>query len=866
MSDRTVHQAQLPYQEILPKLLFSIKNAYREFYSASNATGITHEVSHEKINSHFRWLKKEKSVNGKNSARHLFDAIRPLTPLAAEAAKNDKNGESRTRISSLIYSSIYSKEQRSYKKSIERRPRLPSILNVALDFLTIPHLPASRAYALMTIKYFLFREAGYFPKISGIDSRPEGIGEPFDAQSIIDDISSIETYLRPRYESQGGDFIPVTRDSSIITKHYLAMIGVLDWKFCERDGFLKYLNSDDVLPQSFAEKIDTGKTAKGGFEFARVGGLVRLPDAQEVVNGILGLPLPIRGADTIFRGGIRFPEEGGLVVAVSGSAGSGKTALSLAIGASLAPFGIKTLFLSAEEAASDLMTRANSLIADDISRLSFYTARRKEWLKIDDREIQLPQAEALFSQLAPRIHPRLIDGSASAGLPAPCSAVVVLDGLHDRFSNGDQSDLVSRLSELRSFVETCRSMNALVILTTGTHSEPRRELEYLVDVSVHLRQDESSGSMSRPERYLDLVKARHQFCSIGTHCMQISGSKGFRFTPQANYQIDRRSIFATVLHSVDKFKLPFSNYCHAQDTELRDKGISNGQIKSSFRSFSGAILGNEFKVFKDSNVFINGEGSSNKAALALKLAMAPTYDQLGKFDSWNERILVVSFLYPETYYRDKMKEVVRVDSIERNVKTKMPLPQLSVVQLYPGTIGPDTLFNKIIWEIEAAELMGCPFTSIIIDGIHNVFLQFPRIEKHGLFWPQLYSVLRTRRINIITTHTVLNLGIEDEKNRFSPVDDHRSDPLRQALVQKTDFRFEVDPCAGKSKRWKFKLDILSAIGQPVPESTDLYWSREHLVFYREPESAKKAEEEAETTPMDALEIGTLRSLAKRFLR
>lgn len=841
----------LPYQEILPKLLISIKNAYREFYSVDNESAITLDVSHAKINSHFIWLTTEKSVTGSHSARHLFDAVRPLRPLASKSANEDSLDVFRTRISSLIHSKISSKEQRKYSAKEERRPRLPSILNVALDFLTIPHLPASRAYALMTLNYFIFSSTGYYPCNKNSVSKTNK--KSFDEKTVRRDILSIETYLRQRFESQGGDFIPQTKDSSIVTKHYLAMLGVLDWKFETSDGLLRYLNSNDILPSGLSQIVENEKILRQ-FEFARAGGLAKLPDAEEVVNGIIGLPLPIRGADTIFRGGLRFPAEGGLIMAVSGSPGSGKTALSLAIGASLAPFGINTLFLSAEEGAADLASRADSLIADDISRLSFFAPRRANWLKVDEEPRLLPEAQELFDELAKRLRAHQPVSSIVNGMPSACSAVVVLDGLHDRFTKDKEGRSGTRVDELRAFVETCRSMNALVILTTGTHSESRQALDYLVDISVHLRQESSAGSMSRPERYLDLIKARHQLCSIGTHCMQISGSKGFRFTPQANYQIDRQSIHTTVLHTEEKFKLPFANFCKISSAELKSADISNLKIKRKFNSYSGKLSTDEFFVYKDSNIFINGEGSSNKAALALKLAMAPTYDIAGKLDSWDERILVVSFLYPENYYRDKMKDVVRADKIERAATKKMRLPQLSVIQLYPGTIGPDTLFNKIIWEIEAAELMGCPFTSIIIDGIHNVFLQFPRIEAHGLFWPQLYSVLRTRKINIITTHTVLNLGVENERDRFYPVDDHKSDPLRQALVQKTDFRFEIDPVSGDSKRWKFKLDILSAIGQPVPDTGNFYWSREHLVFYREPPVADEEGEKAHDNRSRKLEI------------
>ena len=87
-----INQAELPYHEIIPDLLFSIKKAYAEFYSETSSSGLNFNVSHAKINSHFVWLSLEKSVTGSNSARHLFDAVRPLRPLARKAAQEIESG------------------------------------------------------------------------------------------------------------------------------------------------------------------------------------------------------------------------------------------------------------------------------------------------------------------------------------------------------------------------------------------------------------------------------------------------------------------------------------------------------------------------------------------------------------------------------------------------------------------------------------------------------------------------------------------------------------------------------------------------------------------------------------------------------
>jgi len=124
-----------------------------------------------------------------------------------------------------------------------------------------------------------------------------------------------------------------------------------------------------------------------------------------------------------------------------------------------------------------------------------------------------------------------------------------------------------------------------------------------------------------------------------------------------------------------------------------------------------------------------------------------------------------------------------------------------------------------------------------------VFIQFPEIQKHRLFWPQLYASLRSRSLTIITTHTTLTVPHALDRKEYR-IDDDRSEPLRHALVQKTDFQIEVDPVdkndvlnlsqtntdTGQLGPNNFTLKILSAINQPIPQE-HVYWSRENLILF-----------------------------------
>lgn len=217
-----------------------------------------------------------------------------------------------------------------------------------------------------------------------------------------------------------------------------------------------------------------------------------------------------------------------------------------------------------------------------------------------------------------------------------------------------------------------------------------------------------------------------------------------------------------------------------------------------------------------------------------------------------EKVLVVSFLYPDEYYFNILERLIDLREAEYDIDPRTLRPRMMVMQLYPGYLRPNDLFNRITWELDAAELHGDPYSSVVIDGIHNVYLQFPEIERYQLFWPQLYAALRSRPITIITTHTTLVVpGTASEGDYW--VDNARSEPLRHALVQKTDFQFEIDfvktdsepqqsrpperapedPTSVTMEPNTFAVRTLSAINQPIPRYS-VRWSREKLILFDSP--------------------------------
>ncbi|MGO6684607.1 RAD55 family ATPase [Rhizobium leguminosarum] len=854
-----------PYGEVLAKLVASAMRAMAEFVSDSAKQSgriDPFSVSDARINRHFSWLsiQYQEGVN-----RHLYDGTLPNQPLRTQNLrsrnsidpsilaeltagssipigdrKNDYVRVGRTRISSLIRQAFSESLDAHFDTEGKNTGRkravvIPSPLAVVYDYLTVPAHPGTRAYPLLSLRNFLFEVYGIIP--DELNDHPRY--KKFSVSDLELALSSIRTSIRPRFYSAGQDKLPAQGNSAVGTfvRQFLAMKGIFHLRFDSIEDCHEYLSSGRFL-------------TKIKIELERSEYLERLPEMGELVNEIWGLPIPIRGADTVFRGGLKFSARKGLVCALHGGPGSGKTSLSLGIGASLSGFGIKTIFFTAEETAEDLYRRTNGLLADEIRRLSFMPDDASDWLKIVRFRMPpaggqvnlLDELKKRFQEIASaiRTQTKITAEQIHSGPPAPCQTVVVLDGLHDLATramsdrNGRSSSAQPAAQELHDFIDVCRDLQALVILTTGTDWTADTSLDYLVDVAMRLSHETGSEVGAKPDRVLTLSKARHQLCSPGAHGLQIAGEKGVRLTPQMSYQLDRRAIWATRLPDQSAYKNVMRLVTDTRELRLfpteSDRAI--GPV-TAFQELPG-----EVKIYRRSNIFINGEGSGGKAALALKIAIAPYFSSSREaYIRRREKILIVSFLYPKAYYENIHNRLTRLLSREYGRPGTQADSYIDVIHLYPGHLKPGVLFNRIEWQLEAAELDGDPFTTVIIEGIHNVFLQFPEIEKQSLFWPQLYSMLRTRDVSIISTHALLTVFVDSADDRNLKLDDRRSEALRHALVQKTDYRFEVYPRKRGIPGTRFIEEqffivrTLSAIGQQLPQVEQLYWSRERLVFF-----------------------------------
>lgn len=853
MDHSSTARFELPYAALIPRLVDSVTRALCAVVLEAN-------VDHQSINRHFVWLGVEfpEGIN-----RHLYDGdsnndchplktkdLRARNLLPEEVKQLFQLGmaiptdnpkwmaafvrKEPTRISKLILAAVERANSGRHDRNTDanaaqatksNRIWVPSPLAIIHDFLTIPAHPGSRNFVLATLRNYLFERLNVIPGF--LPQRPHFTR--FSERDIEEAMSVIWTSFRPRFYSKGQDKLPSRgrrgaggAATGSLVRHFLALNGVLDFTFKTKRAAQNY----------FAQ--ETFALASKELEFDRAPHLRNLPELGQVVNELCGLPIPVRGSDTIFRGGLKFPSRRGLVCAVHGGPGSGKTSLSLGLAVSLAPLGLRTVFITAEEESADLKSRTNGLIASEYRRLSFFPTSEEEWLKIveiptpDPREGVLETLTEHFQRVSDDVVSWANNGVGTAGPALPCRTIIVLDGLHDLSRRCENGASTEAITELQNFIEACKQLEALVILTTGSEWAGDRSLDYLVDIAVHLSMSDHTNLGGKPDRQIALTKARHQFCSPGTHGFQLSGNKGVRFTPQINYQLDRLAIWEPRLPNQNLHKRVL---LRAVDASKLARIEDRKPVR--FEDMAGGT-----RIFARSNVFLNGEGSGGKAGLALKIAISPYFFGNSTKTALRrpEKVLIISFLYPEEYYTNLHERLRRNRTIEYH-GIELSGSRIEVIHLYPGHLKPATLFNRVMWALDESELNGDAFTTVIVDGIHNVFIQFPEIERNQLFWPQLFSILGLRNVSTIVTHTLLSLTLDRAGANLRNIDDNRSDPLRHALVQKTDFSIEVDPAqpqlGGMPITNAFSVITQSAIGQPHRAiEEEVYWHRGLMVLFK----------------------------------
>lgn len=729
---------------------------------------------------------------------------------------------------------------------------LPSPLYIAIEALTIPKESHSRAYPLLAARMVLSRRLGLWPRNAFVDQHDAANEDLVDESTIIEEFGHCRTWV---------DYNDIWRMKADPKKsfigHYLASRGVLLLRVAE-DGAIKFLQ-DGLFSLNWKEAAQT-RGAEWQFRLSQK--YAKLPSPSEFMNEILGIPVALRGTENVFFNGIKPSVNAGLVMQLSGGPGTGKTTFALALAAALAPIGTQTLYFSFEEAESDLVSKLRQQNQPRMSRLSYRSAKDDEWF--NTFPIATTSLEAIettiIEPLKTHIAATKSDWSqmrADGALIPPLPFLVVLDSLSAlSVEDEDKSQLSTPELERRgphedsrwnmrrrlaAFVDICHQMRVLVILITA--DDPSwGDLDYLVDMVISLRVEGGDEHGRKPIRLFTLSKSRQQITRHGTHIFHLSGDAGFRLAPQLSSQMDAQQDLRQQIWD----KNIFSEVFNVRSTDA-------GRYK--YDDF--------LKLHWRSQLLLQGRGSSGKAGLALKIALSPRYNAQGfLLDQESPRVLVISFLYPPSYYEELQQRIVRALLKESQISSLRNfgkrtaeeyvkrMPKISVIHLTPGVLFPEDLYSKLVRSLEEGRLMGRPYSAVIIDGLHNLALQFPGAGESNYLFPIIYGTLSRSNVTTIATFTTLALessekGVSADRMEESAFRLRVHLPLLHTLVQGSDYVFEifradrlghsnrgsdaVPTAFPRDDRATYLIKVHSAISRDPPTRL-IGWRRQELEF------------------------------------
>lgn len=762
----------------------------------------------------------------------------PFLPFNAKTDQHLREGLSRVqdwernqrypRLAQLTINACLSASESRTKQAIA----IPSPLHIIYNFLIDPSHPTTAAYALTACRNWLSEILGVWPIIGTQEDRPRS-ATLLSEQQLRDSIESFNNYQKIMARWPDKPAASRTGHSKNLLKHtfvgsFLATRGIsLLW-------FSKDLNLNELLAgrDQVAEAPEMAATLLKNalFVLSRRYNKDNPPPAEEIANQLFGYPLPIKGADVIFNGGLRPSTSGGLVMVVSGEPGAGKTSFSLALANAFKPFGTPTYYISLEETESDIRNKLQALRPSYENSLCITRENLGLFnpIHISGFDMDYPEFEQQMGGVLQNI-PAEPAGYQKAGT---CPGIVVVDNL-TVLKDSSEKDGSRPERFLEQIIADCREANILTILVTAHDLLDKYRLDYFADVVVDLKHEGLDDINGRPSRVFTLMKSRHQLARQGAHVFHMSAGKGFRIVPNMDSLIDRRSNLRQQLPDKKKFihALNFAEDQNSLDLQQNKKGIF-------------------LEVYKGSNILLHGYGSSGKAGLALKLLLTPPVNRDKNLDGIHnsgfssirhrQKILIVSFLYPASYYKELIDGIPREKpGIAPQLKSKyegLPDALLDYYVLYPGFIGPQDFLNKLVMKLDQANLSGEPYTGVMIDGLHNVLLQYPRLQENDIVWAMLYNILGRYPLTVVSTFTnfsVINdnvftaAGSQGAGSR-SPDDEimqKGKTPFLHALVKAADFYLVLQEQRTDKGAYEYPLVVRSAIGQAIPTQMAL-WDRQ----------------------------------------
>jgi len=725
-----------------------------------------------------------------------------------------------TRITKIVLKSFYEiiEESKSMKGF-----GLPSPLSILYQILIVPSEPQSAAYSLMFCRTLLFESLNVFPEHPLL---PNG----YKSFNIADINNYLDTFYS--YTKQSNNIPQAeTISAQLMLAHFLAMKKIFYFRFGKENNIAESKMNKNKNNVSNDQMIERGRQMdlaiqylknknligiskrRNKLEFHKFSNQEELPESETLMNELAGIPIPIRGAETIFQGGIKTDSNSNLVIRISGEPGSGKTSFALAICAALSPFNTVSYYMSFEENPKDLKNRLYSIIPFYLKNLSIFNSNVDSWFLAEKIPLgSINKLNYFETEYIDRIASKLVIKKAESNiaLPAICPLIIVIDSIRVLINEGN--------ANIESFIEKCKRLNAIIILISSNDEVLHNDIDYMVDTVIHLKHIGTDSQKEKPTRILQLTKTRHQLSRPGSHVFHLSGDKGFRIAPQLPSQIDKKEKILKPTPSTQYYNNFFNECYDATNFKKADKLF----------------------IWETSQILFHGYGSTGKAGLALSVLLSPicTINAKSKGDynmfNYRRKVLVISLLYPESYYLELKKRINKKNILgltEDEISSK-----LECIYFYSGYLTPEDFIGRILRKLDEAILEGEPFTGILLDGLHNVSLQFQKLQESDMVWPTLYSLLTKYYITIVTTFTNFLIGNEHEKSSIQDEEiilkGHK--PLLHALVQATDFHFNIQPnnnSIDHEMLGNYIVTLKSAIRHKL-RGQKYVWDRENLILGR----------------------------------
>ena len=522
-------------------------------------------------------------------------------------------------------------------------------------------------------------------------------------------------------------------------------------------------------------------------EYRRSENLVSLPSIAELANVVFGVPIAISGFNNLLNGGLRQGAGEGTVTLLRGGAGSGKTTLSISIQRAVEALGIPTIFVSSEESLPALVERRESVLnlAQKSHSCYVFESAPHEMLATEAGESLSANGEPGIFELVRALAEKLeIKQPGKSKVGQFSRLFLVIDGIHNYISGEAKK-------ELRKLISICRKTNTHVLITSSDEWAHSEGIEYFVDNYFSLHSRVKQEPMPYVQRGISILKTRHQSSLIGDHFMRFQDEGDLLFTPN----------FSELLKSHSRTEI------YGPDREVFSKPFALVPNKSSNLESSRRLLALEH--YDSSVTLLYGRGSSSKTSLSLRFLATPNT----KGASHKKRILVVSFLSPDSYYQHKKRTfLTRLgDELREKIakKGKIRAQEVKGEQLEaefpnwkdvdvetlsftPGMITAEEVYSSVASKIENIDAGDLRYSGVLFDGLHNVFVQFPLLENHPELWSALVNLVR--RVGIKTVITFTDFEVWGART-LTTVDyeNKRAKPLLVALSQSIDYGFGLIP-------------------------------------------------------------------------